>query len=144
MADIFSRVKRSAVMSRIRSHGNESTENSLAKLFRRHQINGWRRQMEVRSGNFETKFKVKPDFIFWKRKLAVFVDGCFWHSCPTHGHQPEGNRKFWKSKFARNQARDRFVNRKLRNLGWRVIRIWECRLRKNPQSCVNRILRALH
>jgi len=142
MADIFTRVKRSAVMSRIRSHGNKSTEASLAKLFRSQKICGWRRQMEIRGGQ-KTKFRVKPDFVFGKQKLAVFVDGCFWHGCPRHGHQPRDNRKFWKNKFARNQARDRFVNRTLRRLGWRIIRIWECSLKRHPETCIKRLQRAL-
>ena len=85
MADVFSKSKRSEVMSRIRSRGNQATELALAKLFRRHKITGWRRNQKVFG---------KPDFIFPKHKLAVFVDGCFWHGCPKHGTQPKGNAAF--------------------------------------------------
>ena len=130
MSDVFSKAKRSAVMSRIRSRGNKATELALATFFRRHKITGWRKQLEVRIQKSGARsFKVRPDFIFPKLKLAVFVDGCFWHGCPQHGTQPKGNRAFWKKKFARNIARDRLVNRALRRAGWRVLRIWEHTLR---------------
>ena len=140
MADVFSHVKRSAVMSCIRSHGNKSTEAALAKLFRQNKISGWRRQIEVRSKNAKAKvFKVRPDFVFQKFKLAVFVDGCFWHGCPKHGTQPKGNATFWRRKFSRNKKRDALVTQTLRAQGWRVIRIWECALKRNPLNCLARI-----
>lgn len=133
MPDVFTKAKRSEVMSRIRSRGNKAPELALAKLFRRNKISGWRRHWEIRkaeSGNW--KFKVRPDFVFRQVRLALFVDGCFWHGCPRHATQPKGNRAFWKNKFARNIARDRRVNRALRSARWRVIRIWECTLKKHP------------
>jgi len=73
---------------------------------------------------------VRPDFVFRKERLAVFVDGCFWHGCPQHGTQPKGNRAFWRKKLASNRARDLRVNRALRAAGWRVVRIWEHALRR--------------
>jgi len=131
MADVFSKSKRSEVMSRIRSRGNQATELALAKLFRRHKITGWRRNQKVFG---------KPDFIFPKHKLAVFVDGCFWHGCPKHGTQPKGNAAFWRKKISRNQTRDKLVNRTLRRARWRVIRIWEHELtRKNQTRLLRRI-----
>jgi len=143
MADVFSKKKRSELMACIRSHGNQATEVALARLFRRHGITGWRRQVEVRIKKAEGKiFKVRPDFVFPKFRLAVFVDGCFWHGCPKHGTQPKGNRVFWKNKFARNKARDRRVNRALRRGGWRVVRIWECALKQRPLACVRQVQRA--
>jgi DNA mismatch endonuclease (patch repair protein) len=120
MADVFSKAKRSDVMSRIRGSGNKDTELALAKLFRVHRITGWQRHRPVFG---------KPDFVFFKSKLAVFVDGCFWHRCPKHGTHPKNNRAFWKNKFLRNKKRDRLVNRTLRARGWRVLRIWEHQLR---------------
>ena len=131
MADVFSIRKRSEVMSRIRSRGNKATEIALAKLFRRNKITGWRRNQKIFG---------KPDFVFYKLKLAIFVDGCFWHSCPKHGTQPAGNRSFWKKKFARNIARDRLVNRTLRLAGWHVLRIWEHELAKRNEA---RLLRRI-
>ena len=125
MADVFSKSKRSEVMSRIRSRGNQATELALAKLFRRHKITGWRRNQKVFG---------KPDFIFPKHKLAVFVDGCFWHGCPKHGTQPKGNAAFWRKKISRNQIRDRLVTRTLRKAGWRILRIWEHELTRKHQT----------
>jgi DNA mismatch endonuclease (patch repair protein) len=154
MADVFSKAKRSEVMSRIRSRGNQATEVVLARLLRAHGITGWRRHLQLKIKNSKLKipkptprlqtpdprpFLVRPDFVFPRRKLAVFVDGCFWHGCPRHGTQPQGNRAFWRKKFATNRARDRRVNRALRATGWRVLRIWECTLKKRPFKCVERI-----
>lgn len=164
MADVFSKSKRSEVMARIRSRGNKATEIALAKLFRRHKITGWRKQIQIvtspqpspQRGEGEKRasasspvtrhpsFTVRPDFIFPNLKLAVFVDGCFWHGCPRHGTRPKGNAAFWRKKIARNQARDRLVNRTLRKLGWQVFRIWEHALvRKNQSRLLRRIERAL-
>ncbi len=105
MADIWSKAKRSEVMARIRGKGNRTTEVRLAALFRVHGITGWRRQYPLPG---------RPDFAFPARRLAVFVDGCFWHGCPRHGTSPKGNARFWRKKIARNRERDREVNRQLR------------------------------
>ena len=143
MADIFTKAKRSFVMSRIRSRGNQDTEVALAKLFRQQKITGWRRQLALRFQVSGSKFQVRPDFVFRQSRLAVFVDGCFWHGCPKHGTQPKGNAAFWRRKFSNNQKRDLLVTRALRRANWRVIRIWECALKKNPLSCLRRIQRNL-
>jgi DNA mismatch endonuclease (patch repair protein) len=157
MSDVFSKSKRSEVMSRIRSRGNKATELAMIKLFRRHKITGWRRQVQIRTSSglrppsphrmrrrVGEGVRVRPDFIFPKLKLAIFVDGCFWHACPKHATQPKGNRSFWKMKFARNIARDLLVNRTLRKSGWRVLRIWEHELsRKNEARLLRRIQRTL-
>src|SRR5208283_2270871 len=105
MSDVFSKAKRSEVMSRIRSRGNKDTELALAKLFRRYNITGWRRNQPLFG---------KPDFVFPKFKLAIFVDGCFWHGCPKHATKPKNNRAFWYRKLSANKARDRLVNAALR------------------------------
>ena len=88
-------------------------------------------------------FRVKPDFVFRQVRLALFVDGCFWHGCPKHATKPANNRAFWKKKLAGNKKRDALVTRTLRRVGWRVIRIWECDLAKRPETCVRRIQREL-
>ena len=118
-------------MSRIRGKGNKSTEVRLIKLFREHGITGWRRHQ---------KLPGKPDFLFRRERLAVFVDGCFWHGCPRCYRIPKQNAEFWETKIGGNQKRDRKVSRQLRKLGWSVCRIWECRL-KNPDSVIRRIQR---
>jgi DNA mismatch endonuclease (patch repair protein) len=132
--DVFTKAKRSEVMSRIRGQGNKDTELALMKLFRRHDIAGWRRRHPIFG---------KPDFVFPKRRLAVFVDGCFWHGCPKHANLPANNRAFWKKKMAANKARDRQVNRTLRNAGWRVVRIWEHDLARRSEVCIRRVQAAL-
>lgn len=133
MADVFTKTKRSEVMSRIRGRDNKETEQVLAKLLRAHDITGWRRNQAVFG---------KPDFVFRAYKLAIFVDGCFWHMCPKHSNIPVNNRAFWKRKLESNKKRDQLVNRKLRLFGWSVLRIWEHDLRK-PNICLRRIRRAL-
>jgi len=159
MPDVFTKAKRSEVMARIRSRGNRDTELALAVFFRRHGITGWRRQvslpLEVPSAKFKvqncasrkkstSKKRVKPDFVFPKLRLAVFVDGCFWHACPKHAIQPKGNAAFWRRKIAENKARDRLVSRILRRSGWRVLRIWEHELaRRNEGRLLHRIQNAL-
>jgi DNA mismatch endonuclease (patch repair protein) len=96
MADIWNKRKRSEVMSLIRSYGNKATEMRLMDVFRTHRITGWRRKQ---------KLPGKPDFVFRKEVVCVFVDGCFWHGCPRHGTRPKQNRKFWDAKIARNKGK---------------------------------------
>ncbi len=67
----------------------------------------------------------RPDIIFKRAKVAVFVDGCFWHLCPWHKSFPKANATWWAEKLAANKARDADTNRRLRSAGWRVVRIWE-------------------
>ncbi len=131
MPDIFTRKKRSEVMSRIRRAGNKGTELRLITIFRANGITGWRRG---------SKLPGRPDFVFPKLKLAVFVDGCFWHGCPRHATWPKTRAAFWQRKIEANKARDRKVNRLLRAKGWKVIRIWEHELRKKADA---RLLRRL-
>lgn len=133
--DVFTREKRSAVMARIRGTGNKDTELRLMAIFRRCGITGWRRG---------SKLSGRPDFVFPKARLAVFVDGCFWHGCPRHATWPKNNAEFWRTKILGNQKRDRAVNRLLKKTGWRVLRIWEHELtRKADARTVRRIVRAL-
>jgi DNA mismatch endonuclease (patch repair protein) len=135
MSDVFTKAKRSEVMSRIRGRGNKDTELALAKIFRAQRITGWRRNQSVFG---------KPDFVFQKFKLAVIVDGCFWHGCPKHCNQPANNRSFWRRKLSANKARDQIVTRTLRRAGWRVLRVWEHELvRKNRSRLVRRIQRVM-
>jgi DNA mismatch endonuclease (patch repair protein) len=125
MPDIFTKAKRSEVMSLIRGKGNKRTEGVLVRLFRDEGITGWRRHL---------KLPGKPDFTFRKERLTIFVDGCFWHGCPRCYRAPKGNRKFWEAKITRNRERDREVNRELRKRGWRVLRIAEHSLRKKDHK----------
>ena len=120
-------------MSRIRGRGNKDTEGALVTLLRKNKISSWRRHHPIFG---------KPDFVFPKLRIVVFVDGCFWHGCPKHATKPKNNRSFWLAKLDRNRVRDRLVNRTLRATGWTVIRIWEHELtRKNEQRLLARLRR---
>jgi len=135
-SDVFTREKRSQVMSRIQARANRDTELRLIALFRRNRITGWRRNIKLFG---------KPDFVFPKRRIAVFVDGCFWHRHPgcRFSYTPKSRTEFWLPKFGQNVARDRLVTRTLRKAGWRVVRIWECQLAKRKRARVLRRLKAV-
>jgi DNA mismatch endonuclease (patch repair protein) len=125
MADIFSKKKRSSVMAAVRSRGNKSTEARLVALLREWKMRGWRRG---------SKLPGSPDFVFAGSRVAIFVDGCFWHGCPRHGHYPRSNAAFWRAKIERNRRRDRRVARALRRAGWSVMRIWEHALARKVEG----------
>ena len=159
MTDILTPAQRSALMAKVRGWGNASTELKLVAVFRALGITGWRRGVTLSpvavrpamktlrasptSGKSPRPFRVRPDFVFPKLKLAVFVDGCFWHGCPIHATQPKQNAKFWREKIAANQARDRLVTRTLRAGGWRIFRLWEHELtRRHERRLLARLRRA--
>lgn len=117
-------------MSRIRSRGNQRTEIAMVKLLRANKISGWRRHYPIEG---------KPDFAFPKQKVAIFVDGCFWHGCPKCFRIPKTNRQFWEKKLLANQKRDKTVANKLGELGWRVLRMWEHDLNRRPLYALRRV-----
>lgn len=131
----FGGLKRSALMARVRSHGNKTTEEALAILLRTAKVTGWKRNVRMLG---------KPDFLWRRERLLVFVDGCFWHG---HGCgrnlTPKTNPAMWRNKIRGNQLRDRRVTRTLKASKWTVVRLWECTLRKNPEACLGRVLGAL-
>lgn len=129
MADVFSRAKRSLIMSRVKSSGNRATELKLIKIFREYGFKGWRRHSTIFG---------RPDFVFPTQRVAIFVDGCFWHGCPKHGQVPATNNRFWQEKLQRNKRRDRLVGKTLRSAGWLVLRIWQHEFRN-----IRRIVRRL-
>lgn len=136
MTDIYKPAKRSLIMSRVRSANNLATEVRLIELFRLVGISGWRRKVKLFG---------KPDFVFPRHRIAVFVDGCFWHCCPQHSSQPDSNRAFWSAKLARNKQRDLLVTRTLRKRDWHVLRIWQHELnRRNSARCILRIRQAMN
>jgi DNA mismatch endonuclease (patch repair protein) len=119
-------------MARVKSSGNKSTEVKLLALLRGNKITGWRRNHAMFG---------RPDFVFPRERVAVFVDGGFWHGHPLKCRMPQANRAYWERKIERNVARDRCVNRTLRARGWRVVRIWEDSVQK--PSTTARLRRAL-
>lgn len=123
-------------MSRILGSGNRKTELALIDVFRRNRIIGWRRRQKVLG---------KPDFVFRSKRLAVFVDGCFWHCCPKHCSMPANNRVFWVKKLETNKSRDRKITNVLRGKGWKVLRIWEHELSpRNEKKLLGRLLQQLN
>ena len=109
------------------------------------RVEGRKPRRSSQPSAFNPQLTVRPDFVFPKQRVAVFVDGCFWHGCPKHATQPKNNRAFWRKKLAGNQARDQLVNRMLRQAGWRVVRIWEHELQERGTSwVVRRVERALN
>ena len=134
MTDTFSKEDRSRIMKSVRSVGNLSTELGIVRLFRIFKIAGWRRHFPIAG---------KPDFAFPRHKIAVFVDGCFWHGCPAHLRMPSSNLEYWQRKISRNKERDKKVARELKGRGWKVIRIWEHDIKSAPARIVKRISSAL-
>lgn len=84
-----------------------------------------------------------PDIVFPRCRLAVFVDGCFWHRCPNCFRVPKTRQEYWETKIARNVARDESVNTRLQEAGWTVLRIWEHEVNRELSRCVERITRLL-
>jgi DNA mismatch endonuclease (patch repair protein) len=130
MVDIFSKKKRSEIMSKIRSKGTKP-EKLLASALRRHKI---RFRMHA-------NLPGKPDFIIPDKKVAVFCDGTFWHGYLFNKWKVK-LAPFWLKKISGNIKRDRKANRELKKLGWKVVRCWDFEIIKSPADCINRILRA--
>lgn len=121
MSDVFSKEERSLIMRAVKSKNTKSTELALLKVFRENHITGWRRTYPV---------KGHPDFVFLDKRIAIFVDGCFWHGHDCRNTRPADNAEYWKNKRERNIQRDKEATQHFQNRGWTVIRIWECELKK--------------
>lgn len=121
MSDVFNKSKRSEIMSAVHSKKNKSTELKLIEIFKKNNIRGWRRNYNV---------KGHPDFVFLDKKVAVFVDGCFWHGHDCRNTCPADNADYWQKKRERNMHHDKEITSLLQSRGWTVIRIWECELQK--------------
>jgi DNA mismatch endonuclease Vsr len=126
---------RSQAMRAIRGGNNRSTEVPLRMAFVRAGLSGWKADSSVIVGH--------PDFCFIRHKLAIFVDGCFWHGCPDCGHIPRTNRRFWSTKVRLNKQRDRRTNKALRALGYQVVRLWEHEVVRDVDGCVKKLRKRL-
>jgi len=132
--DTFSPEKRSEIMKRVKST-DTSIEIKLRKELWRNGVRGWRTHSKNVPG--------KPDIIFRKKKVAIFIDGCFWHGCPVCDRSPKSGNAYWENKISRNMARDRKYNELLINNGWLVIRLWEHEVTKDLTGCISKILAAI-
>jgi len=122
---------RSKIMAAVKTR-NSTTELRMAAVLRAHSARGYRKHWKVTG---------TPDFAWPRLKLALFVDGCFWHGCPYCKRYSHSNRGYWQEKIVNNRDRDRRVTRILRKQGWTVLRVWECRIESSPT--LNRILASL-
>lgn len=127
--------KRSRIMSSIRGKNNKTTERRLQMALVRNSIAGFTLQSRDVIG--------KPDIYFKKERLAIFVDGCFWHGCQKCGHVPKSNTKFWTLKIQRNRVRDQLTSRSLTSTGTSVMRFWEHQLKEDIEACVAQVRRNL-
>ncbi len=127
MPDTFSKDERRAIMKKVKSSHNQSTELTLIKIFKELDIKGWRRNYPVVG---------KPDFVFPLKKIAVFTDGCFWHGHNCRNITPKHNSDYWEKKRLRNIARDKKVNELFIQRGWTVLRFWECEIKKQTIDLV--------
>lgn len=91
----------------------------------------------------KSKLQGKPDLVFVGAKVAVFIDGCFWHGCPEHGQTPATNTEFWQDKIHKNMKRDLQVNEALTQEGWKVIRVWQHDIKQDLQACITKIKSAV-
>ena len=137
MADTFSKKKRSEIMSRIRGKNTKLESDFLKKLSAVSHAKGYRYRKHY------LKLPGKPDIAFPGRKIAVFIDGCFWHGCKKHFRVPASNVSYWTAKIKRNKERDREVDKASIKAGWTVVRIWEHEIKKSPVASVNKIVHAL-
>jgi len=130
--DTLNKRERSRTMAAVRGKDTRSTERRLRAKLVAAGIRGWRCQVANMVG--------KPDFVFARKRVVVFVDGCFWHGCPKCYRRPSSRCSYWDAKVAANKARDRRVTRTLRRMGWRVVRIWEHELaRKNEERLLGKL-----
>lgn len=117
--------KRSEIMRSVKSQGNKSTEEQFIKYLRNNKISGWRRKY---------KLVGKPDIVFPNNKVAIFLDGCFWHGHNCRNTRPSTNYSYWNEKIKNNRKRDKKVSKELRKNGWQVIRIWECAIKQHSSD----------
>lgn len=133
MADVLTEKQRKYNMSQIKSK-NTKPELVLRKLLSENKIKGYRLHKNIPG---------KPDLVFTKRKLAIFIDGCFWHKCPKCFIKPETRTDFWLKKITGNVKRDKEITYKLQEQGWKILRFWEHQLEKTPSRVISKIQNSL-
>ena len=101
----------------------------------------WKRGIRYRR-NVKTLFG-KPDIAIQKYRVVIFIDSCFWHSCPVHGNIPKSNVEYWNKKLERNRIRDEEVNDFYKRKNWHILRIWEHEIRDNPDLTIQNIINVI-
>lgn len=134
MSDVFDTSKRSHIMQQVKSKNNKSTELKLIQIFKDNHIIGWKRNYPV---------KGHPDFVFLDKKIAVFVDGCFWHGHDCRNTRPSDNAEYWSKKREQNIRHDKDITSLFEQRGWTVLRIWECELKKKNFDILENKLRII-
>lgn len=129
--DTFDKMTRSAIMRRVKSR-NTAPEKYVLRAIRSARLSGWRRHYGKAFGT--------PDFAFPKQRVAIFIDGCFWHGCPKCLRRPKSNVDYWDKKVSANIARAKLVNRVLRDRGWKTLRIWEHSVQCLPEKTLAKIV----
>jgi DNA mismatch endonuclease (patch repair protein) len=130
--DVMTAEQRSRCMSRIRGKDTRPEKELRSAL--------WRAGLRYRK---HAKLPGRPDLVFASARVAVFVDGCFWHRCPLHSTKPKANADFWQRKLRGNVDRDRRVDATLADLGWTVLRLWEHEVDENLTRAAYRVQRAV-
>ena len=125
---------RTRIMRAVKSKGNRTTEMRLRASLVSKGVSGWHLNDSSLPGT--------PDFVFKEERLAVFLDGCFWHGCPKCYRRPKSSQKYWDEKLQSNIKRDKRVRSKLRSMGWHVYRFWEHSL-ENPSIVSDKIISLL-
>ena|SRR3989344_8725991 len=133
MVDIFSKNKRSEIMSKVRSK-----DSKIEVEFRK----------KIGQAGFHylknpTKYFGKPDIALPKYKTVIFVDSCFWHGCKKHGSMPQTRKKFWVTKIERNKERDEEVSKYYKKQSWKIFRIWEHAINKNLDKVVKKVIKII-
>ncbi|MDG6250408.1 very short patch repair endonuclease [Methanocalculus sp.] len=134
MTDVLTKDQRKLNMSRNRGK-NTSPEILFRKKLCARGFRGYR---------IHTSLPGKPDIVFIRQKLAIFIDGCFWHKCPLHFKEPETRKDFWMNKINSNVERDKMVNGELEKIGYTVIRIWEHEIKQDSDKALERVASCLN
>src|SRR5215208_1584689 len=129
MGDKFTTAERSVIMRAVKGQ-DTSLEKRVRSVL-------WKAGLRYRKN--VSKIPGKPDIVFTRKKLLVFIDSCFWHGCPQHLRAPKSNESYWKRKISRNRERDAFVTLTCSGMGWNVLRIWEHQLKEDFDSCIRTI-----
>lgn len=130
--DNLTKAQRKKNMQNIRSKGTTPEKIIMSEL----------RKQKIYFAKYAATLPGKPDIVFKNKKIAVFIDSDFWHGHPRRCIMPKSNVRYWKSKIKMNIQRDSDVNKQLKKLEWKVVRIWEYNIKHNLDKCINRILSA--